>query len=149
MAQIAVFDRPGNFAVMAGPAELAIDDLDHVDFIAAGLELEAQVGMADLAAETNPMEPVRENSRAHTGFIGIVVDDDIPIFGIGRRDIDEQQHPGYQSRHQRHERCPSFSFPHLPILVALVEIWLPPDTYFKIRNTWLPEYLPGKITGAE
>jgi hypothetical protein len=68
VTQIAVLDRPGNVAVMAGAAVFAVDDLQHADFIPPGLELEAQVGMANLAAKTYPVKPMWEHDGAHPGI---------------------------------------------------------------------------------
>src|SRR6185369_2323948 len=65
MAHVAVLDVPRHLAVVACAAELAIDHLDHIDLVAAGLELEAQVGMADLAAIADAVEPVRKDHRPH------------------------------------------------------------------------------------
>ena len=67
MAQIAVLHRPGDIAVVTGAAIFAINNLQHVDLIASGLELEAEIGMADLATEADPVEPVGKDDRAHAG----------------------------------------------------------------------------------
>src|SRR5210317_940061 len=78
VAQLAVLDRPGDITIMTGTTVLAIYDLHHVDFIATGFERESQVAVANLAAKTNTMKPVRENDRSHAGIIGEFIDDDIP-----------------------------------------------------------------------
>jgi hypothetical protein len=83
MAQVAVLYRPRDFTVMACAAELTIDDFDHVNFIAAGLELETEIGMADLAAKPNPMKPVRENRRAHPCGVRVVVDHNVTVLSSG------------------------------------------------------------------
>jgi hypothetical protein len=82
MAELAVFHRPGNLAIMAGTAKLATDDLGHIDLVATGFELEAEVGMTNLALKTDAVKPMGKDGRPHTGGIGKVVYDNIAIFGM-------------------------------------------------------------------
>ena len=84
MTDITGLHRPRNLAIVAGAAILAINNFQHIDIVSACFELEAQIGMAYFATETDAMKPVREDNRAHTGCFRIVVDHDIPIFGIDR-----------------------------------------------------------------
>lgn len=67
---------------MAGTAVLAIDNLEHIDLIAAGLHFEAEISVAYLASESNSMEPVWEHYRPHSGRIGIVVNDNVTVLSI-------------------------------------------------------------------
>ena len=69
MAELAVFDRPCDIAIVAGTAVLAIDDLDHVYFIRTSLEREAQIAVADLAAKPDAMKPVRKYHRSHASIV--------------------------------------------------------------------------------
>ena len=68
MTDIAGFHRPGDLAIVAGAAILAIDNFQHIDIVSARFELETQVGMADLAAKTDTVKPVRENHWPHAGL---------------------------------------------------------------------------------
>ncbi len=81
MADIAILDGPGYLAIVAGPAILAIDNFQHVNLIAAGFHLETEVGMANLAPETDAMKPMGENYRAHAGSIGVIVNQHVAILG--------------------------------------------------------------------
>jgi hypothetical protein len=81
MAQNAVLHAPGDLTVVASATVLAIEDLQHVDVVPAGFELETQVAMADFAAETDPVEPVWKDDRTYPGIIRIVIDDDVPVLG--------------------------------------------------------------------
>ena len=65
---------------MAGATIFAIDDLQHVDFVAACLELETEIAMTDLAAKTDSVEPVGEHDRPHAGVIGELIDYDVTVF---------------------------------------------------------------------
>jgi hypothetical protein len=40
-----------------------------------------QVGMANLAPETDAMKPMGENYRAHAGSIGVIVNQHVAILG--------------------------------------------------------------------
>jgi len=81
MAQITVLNRPGDVAVVAGAAILAIDDLQHIYLVSAGPEFETQIRVADLAAEPDAMKPVREHDRPHTGLVRIIVHYYVTEFG--------------------------------------------------------------------
>lgn len=83
MTELAVFDRPCDIAIVAGTAVLTINDLDHVYFIRTGLECEAQITVADLAAKTDAMKPVWKHYRPHASIFREFVDDDIAVFGLG------------------------------------------------------------------
>jgi hypothetical protein len=69
---------------MASPAILSIDNLQHVDLVASGFELEAEITVADLAAETDAVKPMREDDGPHARFVRELVNDDVSILGIGR-----------------------------------------------------------------
>jgi len=89
MTQDAVFYRPGNLAIVTRTTELSLDDLVHVDVVAASLELESEVGMANLATEAYAMEPVREDHRAHASGIRIIVDYHVSVFSHRRSGFDK------------------------------------------------------------
>src|SRR3972149_6342340 len=80
VAKNAVLHAPGDLAVVAGAAEFAVEDLQHVDVVAPGLELEAEIAVADLAAETDAVEPVRKHDRPHAGGVRGIGDDDVGLF---------------------------------------------------------------------
>jgi len=82
MAHIAVFHTPRNFTIMASAAKLAINNFGHGYLVAASLEFETKVGVADFAREAYSVKPVWENGGAHTRLVGVVVDDHIAIFGL-------------------------------------------------------------------
>lgn len=66
MTQVAVFHGPRDGPVVAHTAKTAFHDVVHLHLIGSGAHLEAELEMADLAAEANAMKPVRENNRAHS-----------------------------------------------------------------------------------
>src|SRR3990172_1907404 len=68
----AVLHRPCDLSVMTGAAKLAVDDLGHIDLVAARLELKSQIGVTYLAPEPDPVKPVREDNRPHARSICIV-----------------------------------------------------------------------------
>jgi len=84
MAKIAVFNGPRDTTIMTRTAVLAIDNLYHVNLIAACFEREAEIAVTHLAAETHAVKPMREYYRAHTGFIRVFVQYDVTILGFGR-----------------------------------------------------------------
>jgi hypothetical protein len=84
MAQIAVLGGPGQFAVVARTTKLAIDNLKHIDLVTASLELKTQVSVADLATEPHAVEPVWKHYWTHPGGIGVIVNDNITVFGVRR-----------------------------------------------------------------
>jgi hypothetical protein len=81
MADIAILDGPGYLAIVAGPAILAIDNFQHVNLVATGLHLETEVGMANLAPETDAMKPMGENHGPHAGRIGVIIHQHVTILG--------------------------------------------------------------------
>jgi len=81
VAQDAILHTPGDPPVVTGATGLAIEYLQHVDVVAAGLELETQIAMADFAAKTDTVEPVWRGYRTYPGIIRIVIDDDVPVLG--------------------------------------------------------------------
>jgi len=85
MAYVAVFYRPGNLSVVACTTKLAIDNFQHINFIATGLELKTQIGMTDLAAKSYTMKPVGEYDRPHPGIIRVVIDNHITILSLSSR----------------------------------------------------------------
>jgi hypothetical protein len=70
---------------VAGTTELTIDYFQHIDLVAAGLELEAQVSMTDLATKSNTVKPVGKDSRPHSRFIRVVINYDITVFRLRYR----------------------------------------------------------------
>ena len=66
MAEVTVFDRPGNLTVMAHATVFSIDNLTHGDVVGAGSHLEAKLVMTDLAAKAYAVEPVGKDNRPHT-----------------------------------------------------------------------------------
>src|SRR3569623_2887333 len=98
VTHIAVFHRPSDFAVMAGAAEFTVDDLGHGDLVATGLELEAEVGVAYFATETNTMEPMRKHHRPHARRIRVIINDYIGILSYGWAH-GQQRQPGQRSQY--------------------------------------------------
>lgn len=92
MAEIAVLDRPCDVAVVASPTIFTIDNFQHVDLVAPGFELEAQVAVAHLATEADAVKPVREDHRTHACFVGELVDYDISILRVRGLVIAEREH---------------------------------------------------------
>src|SRR3569623_142865 len=97
VTHIAVFHRPSDFAVMASAAEFTVDDLGHGDLVAAGLELEAEGGVAYFATESNTMEPVRKHYRPHARRIRVIINDYIGILCFGGAH-GQQREPGQRSQ---------------------------------------------------
>lgn len=85
VAEVTVFGGPGDIAIVAGATELTIDNFQHVDLVAAGLKLEAQVRMTDLATESNTVKPMGKDSRPHTRLIRVVINYDITVFCLRYR----------------------------------------------------------------
>jgi hypothetical protein len=90
MTNIAILYRPGYLAIMTGTTVLTIDNFQHIDLVTAGFHLEAEVGVTDLATETDTMKPVRKNHRAHAGLIGVIIHQHITILGNDYRRHREQ-----------------------------------------------------------
>jgi hypothetical protein len=82
MAKVTVFYRPGHIAIVTGTAILTVDYAQHVDGVPACLELEAEISMADFAAKSNSVKPVRKDDGAHAGIIRELVYYDVTIFGV-------------------------------------------------------------------
>ena len=68
---------------MTGAAKLPIHDLDHINIATAGLELEAQIGMAYFTGKADAVEPVRKYHGPDILCVGVVVDNHITVFGQG------------------------------------------------------------------
>jgi hypothetical protein len=75
---------PRDLAVVAHPAELAVDDLLHGDHVGTGAHAETQFRVAHLAAEADAVEPVREDDGPHALGLGPMVEHDVAVLG-GRR----------------------------------------------------------------
>jgi hypothetical protein len=86
MAEIAIFDGPGNSTIVACAAELSIYDLEHIDVVSACLECEAQITVANLASKPDPVKPVWEDDRAHARIVGVLVHDHVAV--LGRRSVE-------------------------------------------------------------
>jgi len=82
MTEIAAFDGPGYFSVMASATILTVDNFQHIDLIAARFHLESKICMADLASEADAMKPVRKNDRAHACSLRVIIDQYIAVFGL-------------------------------------------------------------------
>lgn len=68
MAQIASIRCPCDIAVVAGTAKPPLDDVRHLEVIAANAHLETELGVTYLATEAYPMKPVREYHGPHAFF---------------------------------------------------------------------------------
>jgi hypothetical protein len=53
--------------------------------------IRTEITVADLATETNTVEPVREYHGAHACFVGELVDDNVTIFRPGRFVVPESK----------------------------------------------------------
>ena len=84
VAKVAILDRPCDVTVVTRAAVLTVDYFEHVDFVAAGLELESQISVTDFAGESCPVKPMRKHDRPHAGLVGEIVNHDIAIFRMGR-----------------------------------------------------------------
>jgi hypothetical protein len=82
MAPITVERSPGDPAIVAFPAILPLDDLDHRDLIGTGLHRE-DIRVADLAFKSDAMKPVGKDHGGHLGFLCLPVHDDITVLGTG------------------------------------------------------------------
>ena len=80
MAQLAILGTPCDLVVMAFSAESAFDDVCHEYVVGSCANLEAHFGMTHPATETNAMEPVRENHRAHARLFSTLVYHNIAVF---------------------------------------------------------------------
>jgi hypothetical protein len=83
MTQIAVLYRPCKDAIVTGTAILPVHDLHHIDIAGARLELEAEIGMAYFAGETDAVEPVRKYHWPDILCVRVVIDYYIAVFGQG------------------------------------------------------------------
>ena len=86
---------------MAGTAVLTVDDLDHVNFVRTGLECEAQIAVANLAAKTDAMKPVWKHYRSHASVVRKLVYDNITVLSLGsiRQRIDhEDESANYRNK---------------------------------------------------
>lgn len=96
MTQVAAVDTPRDLIVVASAAKAAVDDVGHGDQIAAGAHLKLKLIMADLAAETDAVEPVREDHGAHAILFRLPVDHDIGILGLDHSRPEQQAHQNGQ-----------------------------------------------------
>ncbi|MDP3514016.1 MAG: hypothetical protein Q8S20_14850 [Sulfuritalea sp.] len=101
VTEVALVGRPGNLAVVTCAAKTSLDNIRHLEIIAANAHLESKLGVAHLASEADAVKPVRENYRPHTFLFGPTIQHDISIFGCGRRCYCEQ------ARDQQH-KTPKF-----------------------------------------
>jgi len=81
MTPVAVNGWPGDTTVMALPAEIALDDLDHVDIVRSLTHLK-DGGMTNFALKPDSVEPVRKNNRRHSGLFSIMIQGDVAVFGF-------------------------------------------------------------------
>lgn len=84
MTPVAVNRRPSDAAVVAFAAEVAFDDLDHVDIVGA-LSHFKNGRMANFAFEPDSVKPVGKNDRRHSSLFGVVIKRDVAVFGFGDR----------------------------------------------------------------
>jgi len=68
---------------MTFPAILALDDLSHIDIIGP-LSHDKYIFMTNLAFKPDPVEPVREYDRRHSGLLCISIQRKIGIFRVRR-----------------------------------------------------------------
>ncbi|MCM2307105.1 MAG: hypothetical protein NDI91_06515 [Sulfuritalea sp.] len=101
VTEIALVRRPGNLAVVTCAAKTSLDNIRHLEIIAADAHLEPKLGVTHLASEADAMKPVRKNHRTHTFLFGPTIQHDISIFGSGLRCYREQ------ARDQQH-KTPKF-----------------------------------------
>jgi hypothetical protein len=73
MAKVTVLQPPGHIIIVTGTAILAIADFNHVNFICAGAHDKTELAMANFAAKTDAMKPMRENYRAHIVRLGLLI----------------------------------------------------------------------------
>ena len=78
---MAIIYRPGDFAIVAHTAVLAVNDLSHGNFISSRAHFKSQFMMTNLAAKPDPMKPVWKNNRAHIILFSHSIQYDIRIFG--------------------------------------------------------------------
>lgn len=71
---------------------LTIYDFDHIDCVTASLELEAEIGVAYLARETDAVKPMRKYYRTYVLSIRIIIDDNVTVLGLGG--IDDRKDSG-------------------------------------------------------
>lgn len=108
MAKIAAVGPPGNIVIVAGTAELAIDDVGHGDKIRPDPHLEAKFSVADLAAKADAMEPVGKDHRAHAFLFRIAIEHHVGVLGPGLRNSPQQAQAEKQQRQEPQHHGPSF-----------------------------------------
>ena len=91
MAQIASIGRPCNITVVTGPTKPPFDNIRHLEVVAAYSHLETELGVANLAPEAYPMEPVRENHRPHSLFFRAPIQHYVCILRHRRRYVQTEQ----------------------------------------------------------
>jgi len=102
MAARALDRFPGDRAIMALAAELAADDLVHVNVVRAGAHFK-DGGMTHLAFELNTVIPVRENDRRHPTLLGFAVQHHVAIVaGDGETGGEHEPQPDHQPQCQPH-----------------------------------------------
>ena len=98
MAPVTVNRGPGDAAVMTFSAEVALNDLDHINVVCALPHLK-NGWMADFAFEPDSMKPVGKNDRRHSGLFGIAIHGNITVFGLGnRRNVKSEEKSDNQNR---------------------------------------------------
>lgn len=103
VAQIALIGRPGDIAVVASTAKASLDNIGHLEVVAADAHLESEFGMTNLAAEADAVEPMGEYHRPHTLFFGPAIENHVSILGRRRGNFHDQ-------RQREQEQNPSLAY---------------------------------------
>lgn len=98
MAQVASIRRPGDVAVVTGPAKTPFDDIRHLEVVAADAHFESEFGVAHLAAEADAMKPVGEYHRSHALLFRPAIENHIGILCGNRRRCSEQGQQQHQNQ---------------------------------------------------
>lgn len=96
MAKVASIGCPGDVSIVAGTTELSIHDISHLEIVAPYAHLEAELGMAYLAAKTDTMKPMRKDHRSHPLPFRAPIEYDVAILGRGPR-----HHTGQSDQQQQ------------------------------------------------
>lgn len=104
MTQIASIRSPSNVAVVAGAAKTPFGDVGHPEIIRSYTHLESKFGVANLAAKSNPVKPVRKHHRPHAFFLRSSIEHHVGIFRIGGRDDSEHSKAKQQGNPESHGR---------------------------------------------
>lgn len=104
MTQIASIRRPGNVTIVAGATKTPFGDVGHPEIVGADAHLESQLGVANLATETDPVKPVGKHHRPHAFLFRPPVQHYIGILRVGGRNDSEQSCAEQQGKLDPHGR---------------------------------------------